>query len=84
MNIPLLAGRFFTEDDVSSPASPTIVNQQFAKKYFADRNPIGGRISTDEKDHSHWSTVIGVVADVRHVTLEESSAASDVLARLRV
>jgi len=72
MNIPLLAGRFFTENDASSPARPTIVNQQFANKYFADRNPIGGRISTDEKDHSHWSTVIGVVADVRHLTLEEA------------
>ena len=72
MNIPLLAGRFFTEDDVSNPAQPTIINQQFAKKYFADRNPIGGRISTDEKDHSQWSTVVGVVADVRHLTLEEA------------
>jgi predicted permease len=72
MKIPLLAGRFFTEDDVSSPARPTIVNQQFANMYFADRNPIGGRLSTDEKDHSHWSTVIGVVADVRHLTLEEA------------
>jgi predicted permease len=72
MNIPLVAGRFFTEDDASSPARPTIVNQQFANKYFAGRNPIGGRISTDEKDHSHWSTVIGVVADVRHLTLEEA------------
>jgi predicted permease len=72
MNIPLVAGRFFTEDDVSSPARPIIVNQQFAKEYFADRNPIGGQISTDEKDHSHWSTLIGVVADVRHLTLEEA------------
>jgi len=72
MNIPLVAGRFFAEDDASSPARPTIINQQFAKEYFADRNPIGGRISTDEKDHSHWSTVIGVVTDVRHLTLEEA------------
>jgi predicted permease len=72
MNIPLLAGRSFTESDVSSAAPPTIVNQQFAKVYFANRDPIGGRVSTDEKDHSHWSTVIGVVADVRHFTLEEA------------
>ena len=72
MNIPLLAGRFFTEDDVSSQARPTIINQQFAKEYFADRNPIGGRISTDEKDHSRWSTVVGVVVDVRHLTLEDT------------
>jgi predicted permease len=72
MNIPLLAGRFFTEDDVSSPVRPTIINQQFAKEYFADRNPMGGRIRTDEKDHTRWSTVVGVVADVRHLTLEEA------------
>jgi predicted permease len=72
MNIPLLAGRFFTEEDASSPARPTIINQQFAKEYFADRSPIGGRISTDEKDHTRWSTVVGVVADVRHLTLEEA------------
>ena len=41
MNIPLVAGRYFTEDDVSSAAPPTIVNQQFAKLYLANRNPIG-------------------------------------------
>ena len=72
MNIPLVAGRYFTEDDASSAAPPTIVNQQFAKLYLADRNPIGARVSTDEKDPSHWSTVIGVVADVRHSSLEEA------------
>jgi predicted permease len=72
MSIPLLAGRSFTEDDVSSSAPPTIVNQQFAKVYLANRNPIGARVSTDEKDHAHWSTVIGVVADVRHSSLEEA------------
>ncbi len=71
MNIPLLAGRFFTEDDVSIPVRPTIVNEAFAKKYFAGRNPIGGRIRVSEKDS--WSTVVGVVADVRHLTLEEAA-----------
>jgi predicted permease len=71
MNIPLIAGRFFTEGDVSSTSPPTIVNQQFAKVYFANRNPIGGRISTDD-NHTHWRTVVGVVADVRHTSLEET------------
>ena len=70
MNIPLLAGRFFNEDDVSIPVRPTIVNEQFAKIYFASRNAIGGRISFSEKDP--WSTVVGVVGDVRHLTLEEA------------
>jgi predicted permease len=70
MNIPLFAGRFFTEDDVANTLRPVIVNQQFARKYFANRNPIGGRVKTAEKDP--WSTVVGVVADVRHLTLEET------------
>jgi predicted permease len=69
MEIPLMAGRYFTEAD-AIPYGPTIINQKFAARYFPNRNPIGGRISTDEK-HAHWSTVVGVVADVRHVSLEE-------------
>jgi putative ABC transport system permease protein len=70
MNIPLLAGRFFAEDEVSIPVRPTIVNEQFANKYFAGRNPIGGQVRGSEKDP--WSTIVGVVADVRHLTLEEA------------
>jgi predicted permease len=69
MGIPLIAGRSFTEEDASSPTRPTIINQQFAKSYFANRNPIGGRISTDDA-HAQWDTVVGVVADVRHSSLE--------------
>src|SRR5579863_1775360 len=69
MEIPLIAGRYFTEAD-ATPYGPTIINQKFAATYFPNRNPVGGRISTDEK-HAHWSTVVGVVADVRHVSMEE-------------
>jgi predicted permease len=69
MEIPLIAGRYFTEADTTGNG-PTIINQKFAATYFPNRNPIGGRISTDEK-HEHWSTVVGVVADVRHMSLEE-------------
>ncbi len=48
MEIPLIAGRYFTEADTTGNG-PTIINQKFAATYFPDRNPIGGRISTDEK-----------------------------------
>jgi predicted permease len=71
MSIPLIAGRYFTEDDDSSGARPAIINQRFAQLYFADRNPIGGRIR-DGDSHSQWSTIVGVVADVRHSSLEET------------
>jgi len=69
MHIPLLSGRSFTDAD-SEGNRPTIINEKFAKTYFPNRSPIGGQISTDEK-HADWSTVVGVVADVRHTSLEE-------------
>ncbi len=69
MRIPLIAGRLFTADE--KPGSHTIViNQSFARKYFAGRNPIGGRVSRQD-DHTRWSTVVGVIGDVRHTHLEE-------------
>jgi predicted permease len=70
MQIPLLAGRYFTESDDTGPAHPIIINEQFARTYFAKRDPIGGQISGDETQVQR-STVIGVVADVRHTSLEE-------------
>jgi predicted permease len=69
MNIPLIAGRTFTDADTTGER-PTIINQKFANTYFPNQNPLGRRISTDEK-HAQWSTVVGVVADVRHTSLEE-------------
>jgi putative ABC transport system permease protein len=69
MGIPLVAGRFFSDDDIASGAHVAIVNQRFAQIYFANRNPIGGRISGDGQ---HWNSVVGVVADVRHTNLEET------------
>jgi putative ABC transport system permease protein len=70
MNTPLIAGRDFTDVDASSQARPAIVNQKFARTYLANRNPIGARISGDNR-HPDWHTVVGVVADVRHTSLEE-------------
>ncbi len=71
MRIPLLAGRYFTEDDDAKVEKPLIINQRFAQLYFAGRNPIGGRIAQGD-DHSQWSSIVGVVADVRHSSLEET------------
>jgi predicted permease len=69
MRIPLIAGRLFTADE--KPESHTIIiNQSFAQKYFAGRNPIGGRVSRQD-DPTRWSTVVGVIGDVRHTSLEE-------------
>ncbi len=69
MSIPLIAGRYFTEDDDSKAERPIIINQRFVQLYFAHRNPLGGRIRQED---NQWSTIVGVVADVRHSSLEET------------
>jgi predicted permease len=69
MSIPLIAGRLFTVNE--KPESHTIIiNESFTRKYFAGRNPIGGRVSRQD-DPTRWSTVVGVIGDVRHTSLEE-------------
>jgi putative ABC transport system permease protein len=73
MSIPLLAGRLFSDDDTTHTDQLVIVNQSFANKYFANRSAVGGRVNVDDH-HVQWSTVIGVVSDVRHTNLEESPA----------
>jgi len=72
MNIPLVAGRFFSDADYSKDAHTIIINQSFARKYFAGRNPIGGRVSRQD-DPTRWSTIVGVIGDVRHSSLEEAA-----------
>lgn len=69
MKIPLIAGRLFTDSEPSG-LHTIIINQAFAQKYFANRNPIGGRVSRQD-DPTRWSTVVGVIGDVRHTSLEE-------------
>jgi len=69
MRIPLIAGRMFTAEEKSG-VHAVIINQSFATKYFAGRNPIGGRISRQD-DPAQWSTVVGVIGDVRHNSVEE-------------
>jgi putative ABC transport system permease protein len=68
MEIPLVAGRLFTDADETAHGT-AIINQRFVRTYFADRKPLGAHISGDDS-HKKWDTVIGVVADVRHSSLE--------------
>ena len=72
MQTPLLKGRNFTADE-DSPAkhSLVIVNQTFVNKFFPGKDPIGQRLraSTDVP----WSTVIGVVRDIRNQSLETAA-----------
>ena len=75
MDIPLIEGRFFTEEDVSEDRKVVIVNQTFARKNFPGRNAVGKWVAGFNPDVSEQPakdalTIVGVVADVRDWSVE--------------
>lgn len=69
LRIPLTEGRYFKGSDNADAAPVAIVNQTLARLLFPDRHPLGRRILLDERRNS-WATVVGVVADMRHRSLD--------------
>lgn len=67
LRIPLLEGRDFTEQDDLNTAPVTIVNEPFARRYFAGRNPVGRKIRFWGK----WFTIVGLVKASKYYTLSE-------------
>ena len=47
LNLPIVAGRTFTENDRSTSALVCIVNEAFVRRYLAGRNPIGVRVAIE-------------------------------------
>jgi putative ABC transport system permease protein len=69
LQTPLLKGRFFTEADTADSPPVVIVNQAFVKKYFPNGEALGKRISRDDTK-PNWATIVGVVADIKHRSLD--------------
>jgi predicted permease len=67
MRIPLLAGRYFDERDDANAVKTVIINESLARRVWPDREAVGQKLA-----QNGGSTVIGVVGNVRHGSLEEA------------
>ena len=66
MGIPLLRGRYFTDDDNANSQLVAIVDHEFAERYWPNQNPIGKRMHIGGPSRrAPWMTVVGEVADVK-------------------
>jgi predicted permease len=64
MRIPLLSGRFFNNaEDLAGKPEHVIVNQEFAKRYFAGENVLGKRIRFTYSDKQPFREIVGVVGN---------------------
>jgi predicted permease len=68
MQIPLKRGRFLEESDNENAPLVIVIDEQFAKKYFPDSNPIGKRVNFDIINKS--AEVVGVVGHVKQWGLD--------------
>jgi predicted permease len=71
MKIPLIQGRYFTEQDSTSSERVTVIDSVLAQKYFSGKNPIGESITVNL-----WgdARIIGVVGHIRHSGLGDPVA----------
>jgi predicted permease len=65
--IPLRHGREFTERDRASSERVVVINETLARTLWPGQNPLGQMMTQDG-----GRRVVGVVADVRHETLEKA------------
>src|SRR6185295_9333858 len=70
MNIRLIKGRVFTEQDRADTSPVVLVTEAMARRYFPDEEPLGKRIGNSDGDKMLWREIVGVVADVRHFGLD--------------
>ena len=69
LNIPVMRGRNFTEDDRRSKESMVIVSRLLADELFPNEDPIDKRIQAGPDEP--WNTIVGVAENVKNGGLVE-------------
>jgi len=74
MSIPLVDGRYFTDDDRSNSPLVVIVSQSMAAHCWPGQRAVGRRMHVGNPQKGlPWATVVGVVADTKMGSRDEPS-----------
>jgi putative ABC transport system permease protein len=74
MGIPLLVGREFTAQDSAASLKVAILSERIVREYFpgGPSEALGRRVRMNVIGPGEWLTVVGVVADIRQMSLERA------------
>ncbi|MGH9934875.1 MAG: FtsX-like permease family protein, partial [Blastocatellia bacterium] len=82
MNIPLIKGRYFTDQDSEATEPVAVISQRVADTFFRGEDPLGKRVlSVNDAPREEfnqvekWPKIVGVVGDVKHFGLENRTSA---------
>ncbi|HKU26034.1 MAG TPA: ABC transporter permease [Candidatus Sulfotelmatobacter sp.] len=71
MGLPLLSGRFISENDTETSAPVVVIDEYLAHKYFPNENPIGKRLNIGLLDLQ--PEIVGIAGHVKHWGLDRDS-----------
>jgi predicted permease len=71
MGIPIRRGRNFDPKDGATAPPVAVVNETLARRLFPGQDAVGQRVRTGPSATGPWTTIVGVIGDVRHGGLEE-------------
>ena len=73
MNVPLRAGRYFDSRDNEQSMPVAIINETMARQYWPGENALGRRFKIGDPDEpgKQWKEIVGIVADIRQMGLDE-------------
>ncbi len=72
LGIPLLAGRFLTDEDHFAPErGAVVVSKAFADRFWPGENPLGKRVAPNGQSEPPFYQVVGVAGDVPAGGVEE-------------
>jgi predicted permease len=76
MQIRLLSGRDFSERDTRDAPPVAVVNQEYARRYFAKESPIGQRLSAIVRGERRELAIVGVVRNTSTTGLRQTPPAT--------
>jgi predicted permease len=65
LGVPMLLGREFEERDAANSLPVCVINEAFAKRFFAGRNPLGKHVTQVFGEYRRTMEVVGVARDMR-------------------
>ena len=83
LGIPLLRGRYFTEQDNDETHGVVMINQTMARRYWPNEDPLGRRLQPQfppgevpwrPASTNTWLTIVGVVGDVKDDSSSDETA----------
>jgi putative ABC transport system permease protein len=76
LRIPLLRGRYLTDEDRAGSRQVAVIDQEFVRRYWPNENPLGKRFTfgppegVTDTTQNEWIEVVGVVGHTAHEGLD--------------